>query len=296
MKYTLTFGITRWEAAQKVMAANLTGVTHKIAIQLHLVAESCTICSSRSRRPVRKLLDTPSYCVPLLCFIYEFKDTTISSSSHFSSPQSPFCNLTVRYLVAQQSSVRVGKFGWPGDESWQGQGREFFSSPPHPGCLWYPPSLPYPMGMKLTSHLHLALRLRTHGAIPPLPYVFMALCLHRYTFIYEDLRKVTSALQSRSQRSKRVSSSGSLFIDYAPSFSHVLILLWRHSLDVIDLDIDFKFLLLLSSFRLCILPSLSFKKFYRLFLSRRCLSGVNIHCAAGGLTKGNLGLYHEWRL
>jgi len=27
----------------------------------HLVAESCTICSSRSRRPVRKLLDTPSY-------------------------------------------------------------------------------------------------------------------------------------------------------------------------------------------------------------------------------------------
>jgi hypothetical protein len=32
-----------------------------IAIQLHLVAESCTICSSRSRRPVRKLLDTPSY-------------------------------------------------------------------------------------------------------------------------------------------------------------------------------------------------------------------------------------------
>jgi len=25
------------------------------------VAENCTICSSRSRRPVRKLLDTPSY-------------------------------------------------------------------------------------------------------------------------------------------------------------------------------------------------------------------------------------------
>jgi hypothetical protein len=42
-------------------AAKLTRVTHKIAIQLHLVAESCTICSSRSRRPVPKLLDTPSY-------------------------------------------------------------------------------------------------------------------------------------------------------------------------------------------------------------------------------------------
>jgi hypothetical protein len=44
-----------------VMAAKLTKLTHKIAIQLHLVAESCTICSSHSRRPVRKLLDTPSY-------------------------------------------------------------------------------------------------------------------------------------------------------------------------------------------------------------------------------------------
>jgi len=42
------------------MAAKLTRPTHKIAIQLYLVAETCTICSSRSRRPVRKLLDTPS--------------------------------------------------------------------------------------------------------------------------------------------------------------------------------------------------------------------------------------------
>jgi hypothetical protein len=37
------------------MAANLTRLTHKIAIQLHLVAENCTTCSSRSRRSVRKL-------------------------------------------------------------------------------------------------------------------------------------------------------------------------------------------------------------------------------------------------
>jgi len=42
------------------MAAKLTRLTHKIAIQLHLVAESWPICSSRCRRPVRKLLDTPS--------------------------------------------------------------------------------------------------------------------------------------------------------------------------------------------------------------------------------------------
>jgi hypothetical protein len=43
------------------MGSKLTRLTHKITIQLHLVAESFTICSSRSRRPVRKLLDTPSY-------------------------------------------------------------------------------------------------------------------------------------------------------------------------------------------------------------------------------------------
>jgi hypothetical protein len=52
---------TRWDATQRIMEAKLTRLTHKIAIQLHLVAESCTICSSRSRRPVRKLLYTPSY-------------------------------------------------------------------------------------------------------------------------------------------------------------------------------------------------------------------------------------------
>jgi hypothetical protein len=54
-KYMLTFGITRWEATQRVMAAKLTRLTHKIAIQLHLVAENCTICISRSRWPARKL-------------------------------------------------------------------------------------------------------------------------------------------------------------------------------------------------------------------------------------------------
>jgi len=32
------------------MAAKFTGLTHKIAIQLHLAAESSTICSCRSRR------------------------------------------------------------------------------------------------------------------------------------------------------------------------------------------------------------------------------------------------------
>jgi hypothetical protein len=43
------------------MAVKLTRLTHKIAIQLHLVAESCTTWSSRSSRLIRKLLDTPSF-------------------------------------------------------------------------------------------------------------------------------------------------------------------------------------------------------------------------------------------
>jgi len=43
------------------MAVNLNRLTHKIVVQLHLVAESCTICSCCSRWPVRKLWDTPLY-------------------------------------------------------------------------------------------------------------------------------------------------------------------------------------------------------------------------------------------
>jgi hypothetical protein len=58
------------------MAAELTILTHKIAIQLHLVAESCTICSSCSRWPVRELLETLStlfilaLCFPLYVSLY----------------------------------------------------------------------------------------------------------------------------------------------------------------------------------------------------------------------------------
>jgi hypothetical protein len=59
--YTLTTINTSWEPIQRVITAKFTRLAHKIAIQLHLVAEKCTICSSRSRRAVRKLLVTPSY-------------------------------------------------------------------------------------------------------------------------------------------------------------------------------------------------------------------------------------------
>jgi len=43
------------------MAAKLTRLIHGITVQLHPVAESCTICSSCSGWPVQKLLDTPLY-------------------------------------------------------------------------------------------------------------------------------------------------------------------------------------------------------------------------------------------
>jgi hypothetical protein len=57
-----------WKYTCIMFFSYLTRLTHKIAIQLHLVAESCTIYSSRSsRRPVRKLLDTPSYFKISVC-------------------------------------------------------------------------------------------------------------------------------------------------------------------------------------------------------------------------------------
>jgi len=43
------------------MAAKLTRLAHKMAIQLDLVAESCIVCSSPYRRPVRNLFDISSY-------------------------------------------------------------------------------------------------------------------------------------------------------------------------------------------------------------------------------------------
>jgi len=64
MKFTVTIN-TCWEAIQRFMAAKLTRLTHKIVIQLHLVAESCIICSSHSGQPVQKLLDTPLYILEM---------------------------------------------------------------------------------------------------------------------------------------------------------------------------------------------------------------------------------------
>jgi hypothetical protein len=76
------------------MAAKLTRLTQKIAIQLHLVAEGererCTIWSFRSRHPVRKLLDSLSYITTLCERLQDFNSeswlahrfsTTVSAST-----------------------------------------------------------------------------------------------------------------------------------------------------------------------------------------------------------------------
>jgi len=52
------------------MAEKLTRLTNEIAIQLNLMAESCTICSSRARQLVRKRLDTPSYRLEMMAYLH----------------------------------------------------------------------------------------------------------------------------------------------------------------------------------------------------------------------------------
>jgi hypothetical protein len=97
-KYTPTTINTRGEATQSVMIVNLTRLTHKIAIQLHLVAESCTICSSYSRRPVRKRLDTPS------CLLISITQGVFSRSCWVSP------SATVRSYVPASYSMGTGGF------------------------------------------------------------------------------------------------------------------------------------------------------------------------------------------
>jgi hypothetical protein len=82
------------------MAAKLTILTHKIAIQLYLVAESYTICSFRSRRPVPKLLDTPSYTYlvvsvshnAIILFLQQLYTVCVTVSPLLHKLSCSFCN------------------------------------------------------------------------------------------------------------------------------------------------------------------------------------------------------------
>jgi hypothetical protein len=106
-KYKLTFGITRCCPLQRVMAAKLTRLTHKIAVQLHQVAETCTICSSRSRWWVQKLLDTPSYEEGPICVLTlnsdkgnEFYGVNMDKVYRpFSSAEGILTNITYRDII-----------------------------------------------------------------------------------------------------------------------------------------------------------------------------------------------------
>jgi hypothetical protein len=125
-KYMFTTINTHWEATQRVVAAKFTRLTHKIAIQLHIFAENCTICSSLSRRPVRKRLDTPSYlftylltysvvqdipwkadsqstCQTVACFLYGTRRfiTIFTKASHWIP-------ITLRSILMLSSHLHLG--------------------------------------------------------------------------------------------------------------------------------------------------------------------------------------------
>jgi hypothetical protein len=67
-----------------VTAAKLTRLTHKTEIQIHLVAEGCTICSSRSRPPDRRSLDT---------YLFTYLLTYLLT---------PWCNILFEKLIVTQ--------------------------------------------------------------------------------------------------------------------------------------------------------------------------------------------------
>jgi len=75
------------------MAIKLTTLTNKIATQLHLVAESYTICSSRSRWPVRKLWDTPSYINIGFCIFKRYIGTRLNKLLIILLMLFSFCSL-----------------------------------------------------------------------------------------------------------------------------------------------------------------------------------------------------------
>jgi len=86
------------------MMAKLIRMTHKIVIQPHLVAESCTICSSCSRRPVQKLLDVPSY------MSYNMKLKPFTCKSKICCPLEGWHhrNMSVLHLGGRWFKLQIG--------------------------------------------------------------------------------------------------------------------------------------------------------------------------------------------
>jgi hypothetical protein len=73
------------------MDAKLTRLAHKIAIHLHLVVDSCTICSSRSRQPVWKLLVTSSYIYDVISYKFHTTSRNVCVCVHKCHPVVVLC-------------------------------------------------------------------------------------------------------------------------------------------------------------------------------------------------------------
>jgi hypothetical protein len=159
MKYMLTKINTHWETTQWVMTAKLCRLAHKVAVQLHLMAESCTICSSCSRQPFRNfwihLHIYIVYCVFTINYDsvnYTFSLPEMSCSScicHWVSCHdfmyNPF-NIVTDCMLHDWVLIRGRGYGF------------FLHSQPHPCRLWIPPSLlssEYAWSCASTSPIHL---------------------------------------------------------------------------------------------------------------------------------------------
>jgi hypothetical protein len=93
-------------------------------------------------------------------------------------------------LRSQDSSVCTATgYGLDGRGAVPGRGKTFFSTPQPLNQLWGPPSLlsngyrgvwPFPQGMKLITHFHLAPRSRMVEQYLHYPHVSMAWCLIKH--------------------------------------------------------------------------------------------------------------------
>jgi hypothetical protein len=148
------------------MAAKLTRLTHKIAMQLHLVAESCTICTSRSRRPARKFWIHPR----------TYLATDWMTVIQFSAGARMGFFFSIRHRVQTGSGAHSAPYSMSTGGSYPGH------------------------GVKLTTYLHLVTMLRIHGAVPPtFQYLFMAWCSGKhsdkiYFYISKECQNISISL------------------------------------------------------------------------------------------------------
>jgi len=82
-------------------------LTQRIAIQLHLVAQSCIVCSSRSRRPVRKLLDILSYFVLEFLYYTEIQVLILITCFNINAFQTGFSGYKTQQLENRENDQNM---------------------------------------------------------------------------------------------------------------------------------------------------------------------------------------------